>query len=428
MSNNQKAKTTLYFHCFSGVSGDMVLGALLDTGMADISFLEEGLQKINLQGYLLQKEKVQRGGLSGTRMIVRELEPHRQPLRTLPDLVKLVEESPFSGHIKEKACGVFHRLAQAEAAVHGTTPEKVHFHEIGAVDTVVDVLGTLILLESMGVDRIISSPLHLGSGFVRCQHGLLPVPAPATVELLKGVPVYSRGVEGELVTPTGAALLTVLASSFGPLPPGKIRAVGYGAGYREIEHPNLLRVLLLEEKEKFSGDKFQPFWPDKEMEFLQRQEILTVETNIDDMNPEGFSYLMENLLEAGAWDVTLTPLYMKKNRPATRLSVLCSPDLFPKLAPLIFKETTSLGLRVYPGEKYSLPRETREVITPYGPIRVKLGFLGEEPVTISPEYEDCREAARSSGIPLKEIYRAVSRAVEENNGKEKHMNEKNNGE
>lgn len=394
----------------------MILGALLDTGLVDFATLETELKKIKLTGYVLERNKVQRGGLSGTRITVRETDRERQPLRTLVDLLKLAEESPLNEKIKEKACRVFHRLARAEAAVHGTTPEKIHFHEIGAVDTVVDVLGAFILLDHMGVDRVTASPLHLGSGFVRCEHGILPLPAPATVELLKGVPVYSRGVEGELVTPTGAALLTTLASSFGPLPSGKMLTVGYGAGGRELEHPNLLRALLLEEQEEeMQGDDFQPLLEGKEMASLQRGEILSVETNIDDMNPEVFSFLMEKLFEAGAWDVTLTPLYMKKNRPATQLSVLCSPELFSKVARIIFTETTSLGLRVFRGEKYSMARETRKVSTPYGPVRVKVGFLGGETVTISPEYEDCAELARRQGIPLQEVYRAALLIIEENN-------------
>ena len=415
MKNNQeKPKRALYFHCFSGASGDMILGALLDTGMVDITILEAELKKVQLQGYLLQQEKVQRGGLSGTRVTVKEQGRDCQPLRTLPDLLKLTEESSLHKNIKEMASKVFHRLASAEAKVHGTTLEKVHFHEIGAVDTMVDVLGTLILLELMEVDIVTSSPLHLGSGFVRCEHGILPVPAPATTELLKGVQVYSRGVEGELVTPTGAALLTTLASSFGPLPPGKLLAVGYGAGGRELEHPNLLRALLVDEqKEETPQDELQPLLRGEEMASLQRGEILSVETNIDDMNPEVFSHLMEKLLEAGAWDVTLTPLYMKKNRPATQLSVLCSPELFSQVSRLIFTETTSLGLRVFRGRKYSLPRETRKVTTPYGQVRVKAGFLEGEMVTVSPEYEDCAEIARRQGVSLEKVYRAAWRALED---------------
>ena len=415
MKNNQeKPKRALYFHCFSGASGDMILGALLDTGLVDITILEAELKKLRLQGYVLKQEKVQRGGLSGTRVTVKEQGRDRHPLRTLPDLLKLTEESSLHNNIKEKASRVFHRLARAEAKVHGTTLEKVHFHEIGAVDTMVDVLGTLILLELMEVDIVTSSPLHLGSGFVRCEHGILPVPAPATTELLKGAPVYSRGVEGELVTPTGAALLTTLASSFGPLPPGKLLAVGYGAGGRELEHPNLLRALLVDEqKEETLQDELQPLLGGEEITSLQRGEILSVETNIDDMNPEVFSHLVEKLFEAGAWDVTLTPLYMKKNRPATQLSVLCSPELFSQVARLIFTETTSIGLRVFRGEKYFLPRETRKVTTPYGQVRVKTGFLEGEMVTVSPEYEDCAEIARSQGTPLEKVYRAAWRALED---------------
>ncbi|MDO9574138.1 MAG: nickel pincer cofactor biosynthesis protein LarC [Candidatus Contubernalis sp.] len=407
-NNKNEHNKIIYFHCFSGVSGDMVLGALLDTGLTSIAYLKEELKKVPLKGYSLEQETVLRGGLSGTRFKVKE-EGQAQPLRTLQDLLKLVEESQLSEIIKEKGLAVFQNLARAEARVHGTTPEQVHFHEVGAVDTVVDVLGALILMEKIGISQIYSSPLHVGSGFVRCNHGLLPLPAPATVELLKGVPVYSRGVKGELTTPTGAALLTTLASGFGPLPAGKMLAVGYGAGSRELEHPNLLRVLLLEEEIKAGQPENLQQPGTEDLGSLKKEEILSVETNIDDMNPEIFSFLLEKLFEAGAWDITLTPIYMKKNRPATRLSVLCPPELFPRVSQIIFTETSSLGLRVFRGEKYSLPRDIREVTTPYGPIRVKVGFLEGEAVTISPEYEDCARAARSQGVPLEQVYRAAQK-------------------
>ncbi len=389
---------TIYLHCFSGASGDMIIGALLDTGMVDVSYLKEELNKVGIKGYSIDVKKVTRGGISSTRFTVID-EGVIQPMRTLPHLLKLVEESELSHWVKERAVDIFTNLAKAEAGVHDIPIEQVHFHEVGAVDTVVDVVGSLMLMEKMGVERIVSSKVHTGTGFVECEHGTLPVPAPATMELLKGMPVYSSGVESELVTPTGAAMVRTLSSSFGNIPDGDVVSVGYGAGYKELEHPNLLRAVLL-----------------KEIKNDNRSEIMILETNIDDMNPEVYSYLFEELFEAGALDVTITPIYMKKNRPAAKLSVLCRPELTDPLLDVIFKETSTFGVRILRGSRVCLDREIVEVETEFGYMKVKVGFKDGKPVTISPEYDDCAELAKKKGVALRDVYRKAIRSAEDTYG------------
>lgn len=395
----------LYFHCFSGASGDMILGALLDLAMVENRLLEKELDKLGLEGFKISGKRVRRRGMEGTRLVVEEKEGVSPPLRTLHDLLNILEESSLKEEIKKKAGYIFTRLARAEGKVHGVSAERVHFHEIGALDTLVDVVGTLILLDQLQVEKVTSSPLHLGSGFIQVQHGTLPLPAPATLELLQGVPIYSRGVEGELVTPTGAVLITSLASSFGPLPPGRLLAAGYGAGQKELDHPNLLRVLLLQEEADREGGGGEG--PEGN---ILRENILVLETNMDDMNPEMYPPLMEKLLQEGAWDVSLIPLHMKKNRPGVMLQVLCSPPLLGKMQEIIFRETSSLGLRVFKGDKYYLRRERVEVKTPLGKAFVKVGCLGEDEVNWAPEHQDCLEISRRTGRPLKEIYHLVEKA------------------
>lgn len=387
----------LYFHCFSGVSGDMVIGSLLDTALTDLSYLESELNTLEMTGYELEAKKILRAGISGTGFkVVDKGSP--QPMRTLSDLLKIVEDSGVSHGVKEKASEVLTNLARAESRVHQIPLDEVHFHEIGAVDTVVDILGTLILLDKLSIDRVVSSPLNTGTGFVECSHGKLPVPAPATMELLRGVPVYSSGVQHELVTPTGAALLTTLSSSFGEMPGGKIVSTGYGAGQRDLEHPNLLRAVILERGEGNIA--------------LPGEEMISLETNIDDMNPEVYSHLMDLLFSEGALDVTLTPIHMKKNRPGTGLTVLCHTAKMDTLVDIIFKETSTFGVRVFRGQRFCLEREVKRVNTPYGDVNVKVGFWKGVPVTFSPEYEDCSRLAREKDIPVKIIYRDARQSAE----------------
>lgn len=420
----RKSNKHVYFHCFSGISGDMILGALLDTGLVTLDDLQKELAKINLNGYSLVSEKTCRKMIAGTRLLVKENKNESPPLRTISSLLEILDNSSLDQDIKEKAAEIFWTLAGAEAKIHGLPVEKVHFHEIGAVDTVVDVVGCLVLLKLLGIKKVFSSPLHLGTGFIKIEHGTLPLPAPAVLELLRGVPVYTLGVKSELVTPTGAAILTCLTSSFGFLPPGTILASGYGAGSKELEHPNMLRAVILEDTAEENGIEIgmqkilketseNKDLPPAEMICLNNstgmdtleEDIIVVEANIDDMHPEFHPYVMEKLLENGAWDVYFTPIHMKKNRPGVKLTVLCRPSLLNSMKAVVFKETSSLGLRIFKGQKYSLSRRKVFVETPYGRVGIKIGYLNGKANTFAPEYEDCRIIARKEGLPLKEIYR-----------------------
>lgn len=375
-----------YFDCFAGASGDMILGALLDVGVEPEVWQRE-LNKLNLPGYELKIGRVQKQGIAATTVRVLVSEENRE--RHLADIEELIGTSQLPTEIKETSRQVFRRLAAAEARVHGTTPDRIHFHEVGGVDAIVDIVGSVVGLQLLGVEEIYASTLPQGHGFVDCAHGRLPLPAPATVELLKGVPVVSRDVEGELVTPTGAAILTTLVKSFGPSPPMTVEGIGYGAGQRDFSFPNLLRLLV--------GTTSPTL--DARMETL-----ILLEANMDDLNPEFYGHLMERLFAAGALDVYLTPVQMKKNRPGVILSVLCPPAQAETLAALIFAETTTIGLRRQEVQRWALARERVEVETSYGTVGIKVARLGGKTTTASPEYEDCRRLALESGVPLKKIY------------------------
>ena len=381
-----------YFDCFAGASGDMILGALLDAGLEPEVWQGE-LNKLDLPGYELKVERVQKQGIAAT--AVRVLASEGSPERHLAEIEELIGTSQLPAEVKETSVEVFRRLAVAEARVHGTTPDRIHFHEVGGVDAIIDIVGSVVGLWLLGIEEIYASALPLGHGFVDCAHGRLPLPAPATVELLQGVPVLSRDVEGELVTPTGAAILTTLAKGFGPFPPMTVEKIGYGAGQRDFPFPNLLRLLVGTISPTLDA----------------RMETLTLlEANIDDLNPEFYGHLMERLFAAGALDVYLTPVQMKKNRPGTILSVTCLPAQAEALAALVFAETTTIGLRQQEVQRWALARERVEVETPYGLVGVKVARLGGKVMTVSPEYEDCRRLALESGLPLKEIYAAAEAA------------------
>ncbi|HOB87800.1 MAG TPA: nickel pincer cofactor biosynthesis protein LarC [Bacillota bacterium] len=382
-----------YFDCYSGISGNMVLGALLDCGL-ELNRLQELLGGLKLPGYQLQVEPARSYGLAGTRVtvLVQEQERHRH----LPEIRELIDSSSLPEAVKEKSLAVFAALARAEAAVHGIAEEEVHFHEVGAVDAIVDIVGSVAALFLLGVEEVCCSPLPVGSGMVRCAHGLLPLPAPATLELLKSrrVPVYGRETQAELVTPTGAALATALAREFGPLPEMAVEAVGYGAGSADLGYPNFLRVILGRASRELP---------------LYEERVQVLEANIDDLNPEILGYLMEQLLEAGALDAYFVPIQMKKNRPAVKLTVLSPLHLLPDLAKLVFRESSTLGVRVAEMRKIMRARRHEAVETPWGPVRVKYvpPREGEPLLDFAPEYEDCLKAARLSGLPLKEVYRLV---------------------
>lgn len=374
-----------YFDCFSGISGDMTLGALVDAGVS-IDVLRAELARLDLAGYGLKAEKVKRGGIAATKVHV-VIDHKDQKSRHLSDIIGIIERSSLSPGIKQKSSSIFKRLADAEAKVHATAPEKIHFHEVGAVDAIVDIVGSVIGLELLGITNVQISRINLGSGTVQTAHGLLPVPAPATAELLTGIPAYQSTTQFELTTPTGAAIISTLGSAVGTLPLMKINRVAYGAGDQEFPgQPNVLRVLIGEAAAAFEEDA-----------------SIVIETNIDDMNPQIYDYLIEKLMQQGAQDAYLTPIIMKKGRPAVLLSVLADRSKSDIMLDAIFRETTSIGVRIQEVRRRKLAREIREVETIYGKIRVKVSKRGDEMLSATPEYEDCRRIAEEKQVPLKTV-------------------------
>jgi uncharacterized protein (TIGR00299 family) protein len=373
----------VYFDCFSGISGDMTLGALVDAGVP-IAHLRTELGKLGLSGYSLSSERVFRAGIAATRVKV-ELTGKAEPERGLDDIRQIVNSSALTPAVKQKSLNIFRRLAEAEAAVHMTTIEEVHFHEVGAIDAIVDIVGSVIGLESLGVTDVVAGPLNLGSGTARTMHGNLPVPAPATSRLLEGAPAFGSPQPVELTTPTGAAIISTLASSFGAMPQMKLIKTGYGAGGRDLPNqPNVLRLML---GELFMADRDDG--------------SVLIETNIDDMSPQVYDHLIEILLARGAKDVWLTPIIMKKGRPAVLLSVLCGRSTLDRLADTLFRETTSIGLRIHEVGRKKLARTVREIDTRYGKVRVKVSSRDGEVLTATPEYEDCKRLAEEQHVPLK---------------------------
>lgn len=381
---------TAYFDCYCGISGDMVLGALADAGLDFKAWLAE-IDKLGLSGYDISKKKVKRTGLAGTKVTIKVTEP--QPARHLAEIERLIGRSKISSTAKEKSLRVFRRLADSEARAHGVAVEKVHFHEVGAVDSIIDIVGSTIALEMMGIDNILSSPLNLGSGTVKFSHGTFPVPAPATAALIKGFPAYASEIKAELTTPTGAALITTLAEGAGPMPQMTMEKIGYGAGSRELpETPNMLRVFIGETAGAYEQDT-----------------VSIIEANIDDMDPRIYEYVMERLFKAGAVDVWLTPIVMKKSRPGVTLSVMADASKISSLVDIIMNETTTFGVRIYEAGRRKLAREFKDVGTKYGKVSVKVGLVGGKAVKAVPEYEDVKAAAMKSGRPLREILDTVSR-------------------
>lgn len=392
-----------YLDCSSGASGDMFLGACLDAGLEAGGLLAE-LKKLPLGSYTFKPERVRRGGLAGTHVEISA--PESQPHRHLAPIEHMIESSALAPLVKERARRIFRRLGEAEARLHAQSIEEVHFHEVGAVDAILDIVGACVALELLGIEEMVASPLNVGSGRVAAAHGSLPVPAPATAELLRGVPVYSSGIEAELVTPTGAAIVSTLVSGFGPLPAMKIERIGYGAGSREIPgHPNLLRLLL--------GERV----PSPEFRVPAEGDVVAViETSVDDMSPEVYGYLAERALAAGALDISCAPIEMKKNRPGLEIRLLARPEQAEALADLIFAETTTLGLRISTAERRVLEREFVSVETAYGPVRMKVGRRRGQVVNAAPEFEDCRRVALERGVPLKEVMQAAQAAFRSRSG------------
>ena len=378
-----------YFDCFSGASGDMILGALLDAGLT-IDCLREEIAKLHLSHYELDVEKVVKKGIGGSQAhVIIDQDHHDHHHRHLSHIRDIIDNSDLNASVKEKSMAIFVRLAEAEARVHRSSLESVHFHEVGAMDAIIDVVGGVIGLTSLGIDNVFCSPLHVGSGTVECAHGTLPVPAPATAELIKGKPVYSTGVKGELLTPTGAAILTTLSSGFGPMPAMTVEHLGYGAGTADPGMPNLLRVVIGEAKDDM-GD-------------YQVEQTVVIETNIDDMNPQMYDYLIGLLLDQGALDVYLTPVQMKKNRPGTMLSVICLPDAVGTFADILMKETTTIGLRWRVDNRIKSKRLIEEIDTRHGPIHFKLAQNNGRIINLTPEYDDCKRVALDKKIPLKKV-------------------------
>ena len=378
-----------YFDCFSGIAGDMIIGALLDAGL-ELSALKRELKKLPLTGYQIKAFKTEKKGIRGTKFEVKA--PQEKFHRNLKDIFKIIDKSSLDKKIKENSKKIFGRLAEAEAKVHGVNVDKIHFHEVGGVDAIIDIVGAVIGLDILKVDKIYSSPLSFGKGYVKFSHGKFPVPAPATVELCKNIPVRYTDIEGELVTPTGAAIITTLAE-FSHRLDFKIEKIGYGAGSADLkEIPNLLRVM--------TGEKNLD---------LEQDEILVLETNIDNTTPEVLGYLTEKLIEKGALDVYLVPVIMKKGRPGTILSVICKVDKLNELSSLIFSETGTIGLRTQFHLRKKLPRRIEVVKTRFGKAKVKIIEYGDK-IHISPEFEDCKILAEKNNLSLKEIYREVEKS------------------
>src|SRR5215216_2351036 len=384
---------TLYFDCCAGASGDMILGAMVAAGV-DPSFLREQLLLLPVAGFSIDFETVNRSGLSATYARVEAAHEHKH--RHLSDIKQIIEGSGLSERVKQRAVQIFTRLAKAEARVHNEPVDHVHFHEVGALDAIVDVVGAAICFEFLKIDRFVCSPLHVGSGMVQMAHGRFPIPPPAVAELLKGVPFYAGEVKGELLTPTGAAIITTVCNEYGPIPEMKTETIGYGAGTREYpDFPNVLRVLLGETEDKSTTD----------------ERLWMLETNLDDASPQIIGHAMDRVLESGARDCFFTPVQMKKNRPGVLLSVLCSRDKKEAVMRLLFMETTTLGVRSYEVTRRALQRSMVRVETQYGPIDVKVAHLDGRVVNEMPEFEQCREAALKAKVPLKLVKEAARLAL-----------------
>lgn len=382
---------TLYFDCFAGASGDMILGALVSAGV-EAGALRERLAALNLSGVEVKFDSIDRSGISCVRADVRTSQDHAH--RHLGDILRIIYDARLSDGVKERAARIFSRLGEAEARVHNVPVERIHFHEVGALDAIIDVVGACIGFELLGIERFVSSPLHVGRGMVEMAHGRFPVPPPAVVELLRGVPIYASEIMGELVTPTGAAIISTVCEAYGPVPLMRLERFGYGAGAREYERfPNALRVLIGETVDERTSER-----------------LSVLETNIDDASPQLLGHVMDRALQAGALDCFFTPAQMKKNRPGVLVSILCRPQDKERMMTLLFAETTTLGIRAYEVERWALERESWPVETAFGPVEVKIARLNGQIIGGTPEYETCRAIAEKKGVPLREV-EAAARAA-----------------
>jgi hypothetical protein len=383
---------TLYFDCFAGASGDMILGAMVAAGV-DQKYLRDQLSLLRVDGFSLDFETVDRSGLSATYARVETAHEHKH--RHLSDIKQIIEASDLPEYVKWVSVQIFTRLAEAESRVHNEPVEHVHFHEVGALDAIVDVVGAAICFDYLDIGRFVCSPLHVGSGMVQMDHGRFPIPPPAVAELLKGVPFYATEIKGELLTPTGAAILTSVCSEYGPIPEMTTEGVGYGAGKREYpDFPNVLRVLFGDTEGHPNDDR-----------------LWMLETNLDDASPQIIGHVMDRVLELGALDCFFTPVQMKKNRPGVLLSVLCRPEEKEGVMKLLFMETTTLGIRSYEVQRRGLQREVVRVETQYGTIDVKVALLEGRVVNEMPEFDQCRAAAARANVPLKVVEDAARVAL-----------------
>lgn len=381
--------TVIYLDCFAGVSGNMLLGALLDAGLPEERLRSE-LAKLPIAGYELRVKRVVKCGISAVYVDV-QTEHHHHHHRHLPDILTIIDNSTLDQKVKEDSKRVFWRLAEAEAKVHGTAVDAIHFHEVGAVDAIVDIVGVVFGLHYLGVDKIYTSKIHVGNGFIQCSHGRMPVPAPATAELLRDIPFYSGDVAKELTTPTGAALIATLGAGYGGMPQGFVsEKIAYGAGTWELDIPNVVRMFL---------GKIKPE--------TEPASLIIMEANIDDLNPQIYHHVMNELLAKGALDVWLTPIIMKKGRPATKLSLLVDRKQQDAVLEVLFTETSTLGVRYYPVERETAERCFATVELPWGQVAVKIGSYRGQVCNIAPEYEDCLRLARQQHIPLKDIQQAA---------------------
>ena len=395
-----------YFDCFSGASGDMILGALIDAGLSP-RFVNEVLKKLRLPSVRLRVKKVLKGGLSGTHVIL-EGKKEKKPHRTLREMLSLIDRSRLDPDLKKKSREIFRRLASTEGEIHRVPMETIHFHELGGLDSIVDIVGAVSGIRQLGIERLYVSRVNVGAGFVRCEHGILPVPSPAALSLMVGKPIYSTGVEKELLTPTGAVLLSTLGSEFGKMPPMRVERIGYGAGRDDLPHPNLLRLMI----GTLDGT-------------AAMERVMVVETNIDDMNPQFYDYVMERLMKMGVMDVFFTPILMKKNRPATLLTVICPVEQLPSVTQFLLKETTTLGLRWREEGRVRADREMVTLRTKHGIVHFKLAWWEGRLINLSPEYEDCKKLALKKGVPLKDVFEEAKKAAMTLWGKEKkslHLN------
>ncbi|MDI6801553.1 MAG: nickel pincer cofactor biosynthesis protein LarC [Thermodesulfovibrionales bacterium] len=385
-----------YFDCFSGISGDMCLGAIIDAG-ADIGIIKRELKKIPVKGYDLALKKVDRAGISSSKVDVilqkSKVKSQKSEVKKWKDIEKIIKASSLSDKIKQRGLHIFKRLFETEARVHGEPFEKIHLHELGGIDCIVDIFGTIIGIDALGVEKIYVSSINLGSGTINTVHGALPVPAPATIELLKSYPVYASDIPFELTTPTGAAIITGLDSTFSPIPKMNVHKIGYGAGNKDIKTmPNTLRLFIGERKDI----------PDE-------GHVMVIETNIDDMNPQIYEDVMEKLLASGALDVFIENVIMKKGRPAIKLTVIADKKRLNTLTDMLFKETTTIGVRFYEAHRKILSREIKKIKTRYGDVRIKISKLGDTVVNISPEYEDLKSISKKTKIPIKKLSEEVLR-------------------